>query len=72
VNTTQNLILVKSFSNQQLAMQYLTVIRSSDEIFKDMPEVALIPMVISLPNLKTLQEDKSVDRYLKFYNENYR
>jgi tetratricopeptide (TPR) repeat protein len=72
LNITQNLILVKTFSNQRQVMLYLSTINSTDEILKDMPEVTMIPMVISLSNFKTLQEDKSVDRYLKFYNENYR
>jgi hypothetical protein len=72
LNTTQNLVLVKPFSNQQQVMQYLNTISSSDALLKDMPEVTLISMAISEQNLKTLQEDKSVDRYLKFFNETYR
>ena len=71
LNNSQNLILVKTFSNRQQVMKYLNAINSSAEILKDMPEVTIIPMAIAESNLKTLQEDKSVDRYLKFYNENY-
>jgi outer membrane protein assembly factor BamD (BamD/ComL family) len=71
LNTTQNLILVKPFRNQQEVMQYLNAIRSSDAIFKDMPEISLLPVAISEGNLNTLKEDKSVDRYLKFFKENY-
>lgn len=72
LNTTQSLILVKTFSNQQQVMQYLEAISSSKEIHKDMPDIPLIPMAISATNLKTLEEDQSIERYLKFYNENYR
>ena len=71
LNSTENLILVKSFPNQQEVMQYLKAIRSSETILKDMPEVSLLPLVISEENMKTLREDKSIDRYLKFFNENY-
>lgn len=71
LNTTQNLILVKPFPNQQEVMQYLNAIRTSETIFKDMPEVSLLPVIISEENLNTLKEDKSIDRYLKFFNENY-
>ena len=72
LNANQQLILVKTFRNPQLVMQYLHAISSSSEILKDMPDVSMIPLAISKQNLKTLQEDKSVDRYLKFYNDNYR
>jgi tetratricopeptide (TPR) repeat protein len=71
LNSSQNLILVKPFPNQQQVMQYLDTIRSSEEVFKDMPELQLIPLAISEGNLNALKEDKSVDRYLMFFNENY-
>ena len=41
-------------------------------ILKDMPGMSLLPIVISVGNLNILKEDKSADRYLKFFNENYR
>jgi tetratricopeptide (TPR) repeat protein len=72
LNPGQNLISVKTFRNSQLALQYLNNIVATDEILKDLPEINMTPFVISEKNLATLREDKSVDRYLKFYNENYR
>jgi tetratricopeptide (TPR) repeat protein len=72
LNPAQNLILVKPFPNQQEAMQYLNAIRSDETLLKDMPQVLLLPVLISEENLNTLKEDKSVDRYLKFFNENYK
>lgn len=71
LNPQQNLILVKPFRNQEEVMQYLLAIRSSESMLKDMPAVTLLPMAISEVNLNTLREDKSIDRYLKFYHENY-
>jgi len=71
LNSTQNLILVKPFPNQQQVMLYLNAIHTSEAVFKDMPEIQLIPVAISEGNLNTLKEDKSVDRYLMFFNQNY-
>lgn len=72
LNNTQNLILVKPFPNKQEVMQYLNTIRASDAILKDMPGISLLSIAISDGNYTTLKEDKSVDRYLKFFNETYR
>jgi hypothetical protein len=72
LNNTQNLILVKPFPNKQEVMQYLNAIRVSDAILKDMPGISLLSIAISDGNYTTLKEDKSVDRYLKFFNETYR
>jgi tetratricopeptide (TPR) repeat protein len=73
LNASQNLVSVKTFRNQEQARKYLDqIVLSGDEIQKDMPQVNLIPFIISDRNLNTLREDKSVDRYLKFYHENYK
>lgn len=71
LNNTQSLITIKTFDDREQVMQYLSTISSSEVIYKDIPGIQLIPFAISLPNLKTLLEDKSADRYLKFYNEHY-
>ncbi len=71
LNNTQSLITVKTFADREQVMQYLSTISNSKEIYKDMPGIQLVSFVISLPNLKTLLEDKSVDRYLKFHKEYY-
>jgi len=71
LNNRQNLISVKTFRNQEQAMKYLNGIIISEEIRKDMPDFTSVSFVISDRNLVTLRADKSVDRYLKFYNENY-
>jgi tetratricopeptide (TPR) repeat protein len=71
LNKAQSLITVKTFTDREQVMQYLSVISNSEEIYKDMPAIQPIPFAISLPNLKTLLEDKSADRYLKFFKEHY-
>jgi hypothetical protein len=70
---TRNLISVKTFRNQEEAQKYRDqIVLLYEEILKDMPEIQLIPFIISDRNLNALKEDKSVERYLKFYNENYK
>jgi hypothetical protein len=71
LSNAQNLITVKTFPNALDATGYLNAISASPDILKDMPEITLTPFVISSFNLKTLREDKSFDRYLLFYNQNY-
>ncbi|HJZ39010.1 MAG TPA: tetratricopeptide repeat protein [Bacteroidales bacterium] len=72
INTAENLVMVKSFRDKQEVLQYLEVIATSGQIEKDMPEITMVPIAISVVNLITLKEDKSTGRYLKFYAENYR
>ncbi|MFO7369571.1 MAG: tetratricopeptide repeat protein [Bacteroidales bacterium] len=71
LNNSQSLISVKTFTDREQVMQYLSAISNSEEIYKDMPGIQLVPFAVSLPNLKTLLEDKSADRYLKFFKEHY-
>ncbi|HLO59429.1 MAG TPA: tetratricopeptide repeat protein [Bacteroidales bacterium] len=67
-----NLVTVKTFKNQEKAVQYMNAIKGSQEILKDLPDINMVPFVISEKNLLTLKKDKSVDRYLKFYLEKYK
>jgi hypothetical protein len=72
LNNSQNLVSVKLFKNLDQATVYLRNIIVSDQIRKDIPDFKSMPFVISEKNLITLRQDKSVERYLKFYNENYK
>jgi len=71
LNNEHNLITVKKFPDQQQAKLYLNGIVNAQGILKDMPEIEMLPFIITDKNLTTLKDDKSVDRYLKFYNEYY-
>ncbi len=71
INAEQNLVSVKTFNNSKQVQQYLREIVASEEIHKDLPDFNLNPFIISERNLNILLEDKSVDRYLKFFNESY-
>jgi tetratricopeptide (TPR) repeat protein len=71
ISNPQKLITVRTFKNKDQASNYLSAITVSEEIRKDMPELNLNPFIISEKNFYTLREQKALDLYLKFYNENY-
>ena len=72
LNSLQNLVVVKPFRDKTVVMPYLDAVRSSEDIKKDIPGYAFIPFAISSENLVTLREDKSAERYMIFFNENYK
>ncbi len=71
LNDAQNLILVKTFQNREQVMPYYDKITNETVIFKDVEDKDITSFVISGPNMNILQTDKSADRYLQFFNENY-
>jgi tetratricopeptide (TPR) repeat protein len=71
LNSSHTLILVKSFEGSKQVMPYYNKITKEDSIYKDVDPENVTGFVISDPNLKILQTDKSVDRYLKFFEESY-
>jgi tetratricopeptide (TPR) repeat protein len=71
LNGSQNLILVKSFKDRKQVMPYYEKITRENVIFKDIDPGHVTGFVISSPNMNILQTDKSADRYLKFFGENY-
>jgi hypothetical protein len=70
-NNSKTMILVKSFKDRDQIMTYYNKITKENTIFKDVNPENVTGFVISSPNLHILQTDKSVDRYLKFFGENY-
>lgn len=71
LNDKQDVVLVKSFESKNEVMFYYKKITASDETFKDIQKNELIPLVISTANYKILQQDKSVDKYIKFFDQHY-
>ncbi len=70
-NSNYTLILVKSFKDIKQVLPYYNKITNENSIFKDVDPEDVSGFVISEPNMKILQTDKSVDRYLKFFGESY-
>ncbi len=71
LDSQQSLVIVKPFGDMNEAMEYLNAIREQDAIRRDIPEADLMPLVISGDNYQTLLKDRSLSRYMQFFNENY-
>ena len=71
INGGQDIITVMPFKNKAASLEYYNKASSDKSIFKDVDESKVQKMVISASNLNILKTDKSVDRYLKFFNEYY-
>lgn len=71
LNNNRKLIVIKPFADKSSVMPYFNKIDQSD-VFKDVNPAGIVSFVISEKNYQVLQTDKSVDRYLKFFGENYR
>ena len=69
INPQQNLLLVKSFPNKEKAHEYIEQIKTDEKVLRDYDNPSVNIVSISEGNLKILLEDKSPDRYLKFYTE---
>ncbi len=72
LNNNQSLIVVKQFKNKDESLEYSGKITNDAGIFEDIDKQNIITFSISIANLEILKTDKSVNRYLAFYNENYR
>lgn len=72
INAHQNLMLIKTFPNMTKSMQYITLFKADPNVFKDYDNPSVEIFSISLENYRTLMDDKSPDRYLKFYREYYK
>ncbi|MBN1416318.1 MAG: tetratricopeptide repeat protein [Bacteroidales bacterium] len=71
INAMQSLLLIKSFRSKTESVDYLNLIRSDEKVLRDYDDPSVQIMTISDENLRILLEDKSTDRYLKFYLEHY-
>ena len=71
LNDKNDVVIVKSFESKNEAMFYYKKITASDETYKDIQKEELIPMVISTANYKILMQDKSVEKYMKFFDQHY-
>jgi tetratricopeptide (TPR) repeat protein len=72
VNPLQSLLVVKSFDNRTEAEKYLNLLRTDEKVFRDYDNPGLDIITISEENYSILLEDKSPDRYIKFYREHYK
>lgn len=67
----QKLINVEPFKNKKEATVYYTKMYQADQVFNDLNKDGIRFFIISEQNFERLLEDKSISRYLKFYQEYY-
>ena len=71
LNNKQTIVVIKSFQDKNKSMEYYQTISADKDVFKDVDSTSIISLVISEPNMEILQTDKSAERYMKFFSENY-
>ncbi len=65
------IITIKSFDNSKQALDYINTIIANTSFFEEVSKTDYQHFVISVDNFTTFFNDKSIDRYLRFYNKNY-
>jgi hypothetical protein len=71
INSKQNLLVIKAFSGRQESSEYITALNTDQKVLKDYNDPSVSIVSISTNNYDILLEDKSPERYLKFYTEHY-
>ncbi len=64
-------VTAKKFKNRQQAMKYFMNITANKDVYDDFEDAQLNSFVISKKNFKTLFSDLIIDRYMKFFRNNY-
>lgn len=68
---TVKAVTVKPFESKEVAMSYFKKIKTDEKVFKDFKKTDYQYFVISFDNLATLQNDKKIERYIKFFKKYY-
>ncbi|MBE9467903.1 MAG: tetratricopeptide repeat protein [Bacteroidetes bacterium] len=71
LNTNFQLIVVKRLKNKDQATNYYESIITNDIVFKNIKPNDFRHFIISIDNFKIFYQDKSIKKYLKFFNKNY-
>lgn len=71
INRENEIVLIKSFSNQKAAIDYHTVYTGNREILINVNSGGFDMFVISSTNYIELFKNKDIEGYLDFFNDNY-
>ena len=71
LNGTQDLVIVREFTNGQKAKTYAVKQRSPQSPLSKIRGIEFVTFAISSENLPTLLKDGMLDEYLTFYKINY-
>ena len=69
LNANQLMIVMKKFATQDLAKNYYTYLKNSDDVFKTLPPSAYQTFYISQQNYRLLFGHKKADEYLQFFKD---
>jgi outer membrane protein assembly factor BamD (BamD/ComL family) len=65
------MIIVKPLNDAKEAYKYLKLIRRNKDVYSEFNTLSMEQFIITEDNLKILQKDKDVARYMMFFNQNY-
>jgi hypothetical protein len=71
LDNTYQLIVIKKFNDTDKGMAYFRAIDNKPETFSSLSNDKMKHFIISSDNFPAFYKDKSVERYLAFFNENY-
>jgi tetratricopeptide (TPR) repeat protein len=71
IDLDNQLIMVKSFPNKAAAMDYYVAFKNEESALKGLNDVATF-FVITNRNYASYYLDKQVEKYMKFFNDNYK
>ena len=72
LNEDYNVVIVTKFKNAKMAQNYIESVIIAGEVFDDITPDSYKHYIISKSNYDKLLEDKNIDRYNKFFEQNYR
>ena len=71
INTEDQILFVKSFSNKEQAIAYYKAVKGNAEEMNEVNKREFTYFVISTKNYATLYANKEVEKYITFFTENY-
>ena len=72
LNEDYSIVIVTKFKNAKMAQNYIESVIIAGEVFDDITPDSYKHYIISKSNYDKLLEDKNIDRYNKFFEQNYR
>ncbi|HSH66763.1 MAG TPA: hypothetical protein VLB84_13450, partial [Bacteroidia bacterium] len=72
LDSTHQLINVKSFSGKDEAMKYYDFMKSAKEAYADLNEGSYQSFIISAENFTTFYKDKNINEYTQFFSQNFK
>lgn len=72
LDSSHQLINVKSFNGKEDAMKYYNFMKSNKDAYADLNEGSYQSFVISAENFTTFYKDKNITAYTQFFSQNYK